>query len=547
VKIGLAQLNLTVGDIDGNTAKIVATMADAELAGCDLLITPELAVTGYPPEDLLLRHEFVIQSMQAAQRIAAEAETVTTVIGYAAPTLGAPMTHDAEGRTVLNAAVAVRDGKARHHYAKQLLPNYGVFDEARYFAPGKFSPDGWSGDLFDVADTKVGVLICEDLWRPELADHLAEQGAALLVVLNASPFHHGKVEARRILVQETALRTGCAVAYVNLVGGQDEIVFDGGSLYVDNRGHVLAEMSQFEEYVAFVDTDDPVQHVFPRPIGRIEETYRALTIGLRDYVDKNGFPSVAIGLSGGIDSALTAAIAVDALGPRRVRGITMPGPWSSGGSVLDSFALAAGLEIDCDDVSIKPMYAAAVGALEPLFDGTEPNVAEENLQARLRGLILMAVTNKHGGIVLATGNKSEMAVGYCTLYGDMAGGFAVLKDVPKTVVYELAEFVNRHEERIPWATISKPPSAELAPDQVDSDSLPPYPMLDAILAAYIEDHTPVDEIIESGVGAEDTVRRVVGLVDRNEYKRRQSAPGVKITTRAFGRERRLPITNGWKP
>jgi NAD+ synthase (glutamine-hydrolysing) len=547
VKIGLAQLNFKVGAIDANKVKIVEAMRSAEAADCDLLVFPELAVTGYPPEDLLLRREFVTSSLHATQTIAAASGGMTTVVGYAAPTLGAPLDGDSEGRTAYNAAAVVRDGRVRYNHSKQLLPNYGVFDEARYFARGRFHPDFYSGDLCDVAGEKVGVLICEDLWRPELADHLAAQGADLIVVLNASPFHHGKRDERQRLVQETALRTNCTIAYVNLVGGQDELVFDGGSMCVDNRGHVIAEMGQFIEGVVYVDTHAPAQNAARPPISHVEEVYEALVLGLSDYVEKNGFPSVVVGLSGGIDSALTATIAADALGIDRVLGITMPSMWSSEGSVNDSLDLAARLEIECVVVPIGEMYDVSMGALDQMFDGTEPNVAEENLQARLRGLLLMAVTNKHGGIVLATGNKSEMSVGYATLYGDMAGGFAVLKDVPKTGVFELAEWVNRHVERIPWSTIRKPPSAELAPGQADTDTLPPYPMLDAILAAYIEDQTPVAEIIESGIACEETVRRIVGMVDRNEYKRRQAAPGVKITAKAFGRDRRLPITNGWTP
>jgi NAD+ synthase (glutamine-hydrolysing) len=459
----------------------------------------------------------------------------------------------------------LNSGRARGFYRKKLLPNYGVFDEDRYFVAGS-EP----GSLWDINGVVAGVSICEDIWVEDgpAADQ-AQAGADILLNINGSPYHVGKAAEREAMLSARAAAYGLPLVYVNLVGGQDELVFDGQSMVFTQDGSVLYRAAQFEEEMFWVDVPLPeegksgVEAVAVsrgdllegdpepppqahEPFEAEEEIYRALCLGLADYVHKNGFTDAVIGLSGGIDSALTAAIAADALGPANVRGITMPGPYSSPGSVEDSRVLAANLGIRFDEIPIGPPFDGFRQALADVFEGTEPDVTEENLQARVRGTILMALSNKHGGIVLATGNKSELSVGYATLYGDMVGGFAVLKDVFKTTVYRLAEWRNRGGEVIPTSTLEKAPSAELRPDQMDTDSLPPYDVLDPILEAYVEaDRKPVS-IVAAGRDPE-TVQRVVAMVDRNEYKRRQAAPGVRISTKALGRDRRLPITNGFTP
>jgi NAD+ synthase (glutamine-hydrolysing) len=485
------------------------------------------------------------------ERLAAASGRCTTVVGYPRRLDAVEAEHDSRGRTAANAAAVLRDGTMVANYDKVLLPNYAVFDENRYFVAGE-QPDL----LIDVAGIRAGVSVCEDIWRedgPPTAQ--AEAGGRILLNINASPFHHGKALEREQLMRSRAIGTGAPLVYLNLVGGQDELVFDGCSLVIDQRGELLHRSPQFEEDRFLVDvpipgvgnTATPPPPPTVTPLLEPEaEVYRALEVGLRDYVDKNGFSGVVVGLSGGIDSALTAAVAVDALGPDRVIGVTMPSQFSSEGSVTDAELLARNLGITFHEIAIKPPFEALTQALGPVFGDRPFDVAEENIQARIRGLLLMAISNKLGPMVLTTGNKSEMAVGYATLYGDMAGGYSVLKDVLKTEVFRLARWRNRDGEVIPDTSITKPPSAELRPDQKDSDSLPPYDLLDAVLERYVEDDRSVADIVAEGFD-EDVVRRITRLVDRNEYKRRQAAPGVRITTKAFGKDRRLPITNRYLP
>ncbi len=561
IRVAGAQINLVVGDLDGNVERILAAMAWAEDLQADVLLLPELAVTGYPPEDLLLRQRLVEANAQAVYRLASRAGETTTVVGFVDRTQGEPKRDDAGPGRLHNAAALLAGGRLRGVYHKVLLPNYGVFDEDRYFFPGA-APDA----LWDINGVVAGVSICEDIWVAEGPPaRQAEAGADILLNINGSPYHRNKDAEREEMLRERARALALPLVYVNLVGGQDELVFDGGSLVIDARGEILYRSPQFEEDLFWVDVPlseagrsdvratvvshgtllegEPAEppELHP-PLEETEEIYQALCLGLGDYVRKNGFPQVVLGLSGGIDSALVAAIAGDALGPEAVWAVTMPSRYSSEGSVADSGALAANLGIRLSEISIEPPFSGFLETLAEAFAGTEPGVAEENLQARARGAILMALSNKHGGLVLATGNKSEMSVGYSTLYGDMAGGYAVLKDVSKTLVYELARWRNREAEVIPEAIIAKPPSAELRPGQLDTDSLPPYSVLDPILEAYVEKDLALQEIVKLGFNR-GVVERVARMVDGNEYKRRQSAPGVKITPKALGRDRRLPITN----
>lgn len=547
LRVAGAQLNLTVGDLRGNEDRIADAMEWAEREGADVLLLPELAVTGYPPEDLVIRPSFVNANIETVRRLARRSGAMTTLVGFvdhASP--GERAAADAVDRRVANAVAVISDGEIQGIYHKVLLPNYGVFDEDRYFAAGLDSDR-----VFEIAGHTVGVSICEDIWVPDGPPRAqAVAGASILLNVNASPFHRGKAEAREEMLSARARASKVPVVYVNLVGGQDELVFDGASVVIDSNGTLLHRSPQFDEDMFIVDVATgeeagQVGGVTPL-LDPTEEIYRALVTGLRDYCRKNGFADVVIGLSGGIDSALTAAIAADALGGENVWGISMPSRYSSEGSVIDSKALAANFGLRFDVLGMDQIFSAYLDVLGPVFEGTEEGVAEENIQSRIRGALLMAVSNKHGPMVVATGNKSEMAAGYATLYGDMAGGYAVLKDVFKTVVFDLARWRNRNGEMIPQNTIDKPPSAELRPDQKDSDSLPPYEVLDAILERYIEDDMGPDEIISEGFDPE-VVRWTARLVDRNEYKRRQSAPGVKITTKAFGRDRRLPITNHYRP
>ena len=543
MRIAGAQLNLTVGALDSNEERIAGVMDWAEAEGADVLLLPELAVSGYPPEDLVHRLGFVEDNLDVVRRLAASSGNTTTVLGFVDLVKGRADTGDAEPRQVANAAALLQKGEWVGTYHKILLPNYGVFDEARYFLPGVSPELTW-----DVAGVKTGVSICEDIWLatgPPFQQ--ARAGARVLLNINGSPYHHGKAVERELMLSDRAREAGVPVVYLNLVGGQDELVFDGASLIIDRNGEVLHRSPQFQEdrFVYDLDLDQPRPgHISPL-LAHEEEIYRALETGLGDYVRKNGFSQVVIGISGGIDSALTATIAADALGSGSVWGVSMPSRFSSDHSKADAADLAARLGIRYLEIPMDQIFADYLKALAPVFGDSEFGVAEENIQARIRGAILMAISNKLGPMVLATGNKSEMAVGYATLYGDMVGGYSALKDVFKTTVYRLADWRNQQSEVIPSSTIKKPPSAELRPNQKDSDSLPPYEELDPILALYIEEDQSIEDIIAAG-NDPAVVRRVVRMVDRNEYKRRQAAPGVRITTKAFGRDRRLPITNGYR-
>jgi NAD+ synthase (glutamine-hydrolysing) len=574
LRIALAQINAVVGDLPGNRDKIVETIRCAEQLGAELVAFPELALPGYPPEDLLLKPSFIRDNLEALDAIAAATGDIVAIVGCV----------DRQD-DIFNAAAVLYRGRVVHLYHKQFLPTYGVFDEDRYFCPGHEAP------VFRLGEALLGVNICEDIWYavgPTNAQALA--GAEVIININASPFAEQKPAFRKKMLATRAADNNAIVAYVNMVGGQDELVFDGSSLVFDSSGELIAQGRAFEDDLLVVDLDvagvfrerlhDPrrrkghlrreadldadVIHidserrrVFERPplparpplrdLDSAEETYRALVLGTRDYVCKTGFRRVVLGLSGGVDSSLVAVIAADALGPENVFGVSMPSRYSSQGSKDDAAELAEALGIRYETVPIEQPFTAMLDTLEPIFRGREPDIAEENLQARMRGQILMAISNKFGSLVLTTGNKSEMAVGYATLYGDMAGGFAVIKDVLKTRVYELCRYRNSVGPRpvIPEAVLTKPPSAELRPDQVDQDSLPPYDVLDAILIAYVEEDRSLDEIVRMGF-PKDLVRRVVGMVDHNEYKRRQAPPGVKVSARAFGRDRRLPITNRYR-
>lgn len=587
LRLALAQIDVTVGDLAGNVARILDAARVAKAKGATVVCAPELAITGYPPEDLLLKPGFVSDNLRALDdlaRASAELSGLTIITGFVD-----------RAEDLYNAAAVIRDGSVVGVYHKQYLPNYGVFDEDRYFAPGRETP------LFVIDGALVGVSVCEDIWYPNGSPTAqAYSGAEVLLNISASPFYAGKQAARERMLSTRASDTGCIVAYLNLVGGQDELVFDGASVVFDGRGELIARAKAFAEDLLLVDLD--VEEVFrtrlhdPRrrkdrdafaqptatptavstatapirhapdvsvhdaavpPLGtpgriepfpdRLEEVYSALTLGVGDYVRKGGFHDALVALSGGIDSALTAAIAVDALGAEHVGGVSLPSRYSSEGSRDDARALAENLGIRFLTMPIEGMFAAALDALaEPLrtFPPTDSTVTEENMQARIRGALMMALSNRSGAILLTTGNKSEMAVGYATLYGDMAGGFSVLKDVFKTLVYDLSRWRNERAGRevIPWATIEKPPSAELRPGQQDTDSLPPYAVLDPILRAYVEEDRSFEGITQLGFDP-DVVRQVMRLVDHSEYKRRQAPPGVKITRRAFGRDRRLPMTN----
>ena len=565
MRIAGAQINLRVGDLDYNEARLLEVMRWAESREADVLLLPELAIPGYPPEDLVMRRGFVDANLAVLERLAGESGDTVTVVGFVDRSDGSrPGKADAVSRHVANAVALLHRGRVRGTYHKVLLPNYGVFDEDRYFAAGS-SP----GSVWDIGGVTVGVSICEDIWVPDgPASRQAADGAQVLLNVNGSPFQISKEAQRARHIRREASASRVPVVYLNLVGGQDELVFDGGSMVVDRHGSLQYRAPSFEESLFVVDVEPgeaarratdpavvrteplarPSANLCPPPtpaMDRVEEIYRALTLGLGDYVRKNGFSRVVVGLSGGIDSALTAVIAADALGSGAVRGVTMPSKFSSDGSVGDSEELARRLGIRFDRIAIADLFAEFEAALDPMFVGTDFGVAEENLQPRIRGTLLMAISNKGGEMVMATGNKSEMAVGYATLYGDMAGGYAVLKDVFKTRVYELARWRNRRGAVIPEEILRKPPSAELRPGQFDTDSLPPYEVLDPVLSAYIEEDRSVDDIVASGYDR-GLVTRVAAMVDRNEYKRRQAPPGVKITAKAFGRDRRLPITNGWR-
>ncbi|MDQ1439452.1 MAG: hypothetical protein QOK43_3081 [Acidimicrobiaceae bacterium] len=560
VRVAACQLNTVVGDLEGNVSRILDGLEQAEEAGADVALFPELAITGYPPEDLLLKPGFVADNLEALDKVAARTGRCAAVVGYVD-----------QRRDLLNSAAVCANGNVVGRYHKRLLPNYAVFDEQRYFAPGTEPLT-----LFRIAGVRCGITICEDIWSPDgpMSDQAAG-GAELVLNINASPYYAGRLAERERMLATRAADASCALVYVNQVGGQDELVFDGASLVLDADGHVLASAPQFAEHVMVVDIEVrptfrkrlldprgratapalPVLDVTPAPnanedrrspgvlpaLDPLDEVYQALVLGTRDYVRKNGFTDVVIGLSGGIDSSLVAVIAVDALGAEHVHGVSMPSRYSSEGSKDDARILAESLGIDYRTIAIEPAHAALTSMLAESFAGRGEDVAEENLQSRIRGITLMALNNKLGWLVLTTGNKSEMAVGYFTLYGDTAGGFAVIKDVPKTLVFELA----RRCGRIPDEVITKPPSAELRPDQRDDQSLPPYEVLDPILEAYVEDDVTAGELIDAGHDPE-LVRRIVRLVDLAEHKRRQSPPGVRVTPKAFGKDRRVPITNRYR-
>ncbi len=529
----MAQINPLVGDIEHNTQIVLdyAWRAHREMQA-HLVVFPELCLIGYPPEDLLLRPSLHARIARALARLQAELPPLAVVVGYpkAAP------------QGLLNMAGIIVDGAIQLEYAKQMLPNYQVFDEKRYFVSGTDMP------VLDWAGQRLALTICEDIWHPGPALAASAAGASLLINLNASPFHRGKPAERAAILAQRCVDTGLPVLYVNQVGGQDELVFDGGSMAVDAQGQVQVRAAAYEEALTRVafEPDGALGGDELEPVlDDLASVYQALVLGVRDYVGKNRFPSVVLGLSGGIDSALTLAIAVDALGPQRVAAVMMPFRYTSALSQDDAAEQARRMGVSYQSIDIEPIFNAFSAALSPAFAGAAADKTEENLQARSRGVILMALSNKTGSLVLTTGNKSEMSVGYATLYGDMAGGLDVLKDVPKTLVFALAEYRNRLNEVIPVSVITRPPSAELAPDQKDEDSLPPYPVLDAILALYVEADQSAEAIIAQGFAA-DLVYKVLRMVDVNEYKRRQAAIGIRITQRGFGRDRRYPITNGWK-
>ena len=544
VRVGLAQVNPTVGDLVGNVALILREYATAAGAGCDIVAFPELSITGYPPEDLVLKPGFLADNMRALNTVVEATGNCMAVVGFVDSV--AVQVEGGEERILFNAAAVAQNGKILGVYRKQLLPNYSVFDEERYFTPGPSIQD-----IFSCNGIPFAVSICEDLWVGDPTEQQAQQGAKLCISINGSPFHRNKPTQRDELVSSRAQSNGVVVAYVNQIGGQDELVFDGGSLVADAHGVIQARASSFSEDLIVCDisaSGDVVcvsaQSEANTASSELERVHAALVLGTRDYVKKNGFTDVVIGLSGGIDSALVAAIAVEALGAEHVHGVSMPSRYSSDGSKDDALVLAQNLNIACQSVPIEPAFAAYLSMLEESFAGKAEDLTEENLQSRVRGMILMALSNKHGWMVLTTGNKSELAVGYFTLYGDSVGGFAIIKDVLKTTVYELCEWINERAGKslIPRATIDKAPSAELRPDQRDDQSLPAYEVLDAILEMYVEFDLTASDIIARGYD-EVLVRRIARLVDMNEYKRRQCPPGVRVSTKAFGKDRRLPITN----
>lgn len=531
LKLALAQCNLTVGDLEANRDRILAAIADARRAGAHLVAFPELAITGYPPEDLVLRPSFVADNLATLESIAPAATGLKVVVGFV----------DHRDGALFNAAAVLADGAVEAVYHKHVLPNYGVFDEQRYFRPGHGIV------LTEVNGTPLGITVCEDLWSPE-GPHAASAaaGAEVILVINGSPYHRGKGRQRQELLATRARECGSAFAYVNIVGGQDELVFDGQSRVVAADGTLVARAAQFAEELLVVDLPPGTPQRMAREMPDAEEAYTALVLGVADYLGKNGFSGACIGLSGGIDSSLTAAIAADALGPDNVLGVPMPSTFTSTESTDYAEALAANLGIATLTLPIGRPYEALAATLDPILGGRPPGLTEENLQARIRGTLLMAISNQTHRMVLTTGNKSEMSTGYATLYGDMAGGLAVLKDVPKTLVYELCRWRNTRGPAIPEGVLTRPPTAELRANQLDADSLPPYEILDPILEAYVEGDASPEEIVAQGF-PEETVARVVALVDRAEYKRRQAPPGVKITERAFGRDRRPPITNRYRP
>ncbi len=570
LRLGLAQINCTVGDIDGNVKKIIDRLKQAKRLSVDLAVFPELSITGYPPEDLLLKKSFIEKNRAGLKEVSSSCRGLAAVVGFV----------DNRPR-VANAAAIIHDGRVVDVYHKILLPNYGVFDEKRYFEPGSRAP------VYVLGGVRIGVNICEDIWTREGPTGVQARrgGAKVIININASPYHAAKWRMRQKMLSDRARENGVMVAYTNMVGGQDELVFDGHSLIIDERGNVLARGLQFaEDFIVFdlpinaerstrtgrakfrktpvgrsplsVDTiilrksdlqraRRPVPARSTEPLGLLEEIHTALVLGVRDYFRKNGFSRALVGLSGGIDSAYTAVVAADALGKENVMAVFMPSPYTSRESEEDASDLARRLGVRLARLPIHAVFEAYLKTLSGEFEGRKPDIAEENLQARIRGNLLMALSNKFGWLVLTTGNKSEMSVGYATLYGDMAGGFAVIKDVPKTLVYRLARWRNTVKETLPERLFTKPPTAELRPNQKDEDSLPPYDVLDPILLAYVEEDKGFDEIALLGYDKK-VIRKVMDLVDSSEYKRRQAPIGIKITPRAFGRDRRMPVTNRFK-
>jgi NAD+ synthase (glutamine-hydrolysing) len=552
MRIALAQINPTVGAIDANAAKVTEWIGRARDEGAELVIFPELCIPGYPAEDLYLKRHFLAANQRAVEELAREATGITALVGFAEP-----VAEPTDSRRAHNSTAVLADGAVRAVYRKNRLPNYSVFDEQRYFVPGTETVS------VAVGGEEVGMTICEDVWLPGgPAQAEAEAGARLIANPSGSPYHRGKGRERETMFCERSRAYDAYFAFCNLVGGQDELVFDGQSLVTAPDGSVIARAAQFEEELLVCEIPPAEPGPLAQPLGDLDEVYGALTLGLRDYVEKNGFKHVGVALSGGIDSALVAMLAADAVGPERLSCVVMPSPHSSSDTQQDARDIAANLGCELLEIAIEPMMAGYADALAGLMGPreepaagedevprdparpSEPDLAAENIQARIRGNLMMALSNRHGWLVLTTGNKSEMSVGYATLYGDMAGGFAVIKDVPKGLVYELVERRNQRagRELVPASVIERPPSAELRPDQLDEDSLPPYDLLDRILESYVERDEGREELIAAGMPAE-TVDEVIRLVDRSEYKRRQAAPGIRITPRAFGKDRRLPITN----
>lgn len=540
VKIALGQINPTVGDFSGNAAKIIQFALQARNAGAGLILFPELAISGYPPRDLVESPSFVARCRTTLERIAAEAAGIAVICGTVTPA------EADSGKKVMNSAALLREGRIDFIQSKMLLPTYDVFDEMRNFAPAT------SQQLFSICGNQIALTICEDAWNDKRfwnrrlygidpVEELVKAGGNFVLNISASPFWLGKRELRRDMLASIARNQKVPVAMVNQVGGNDSLVFDGSSLVIAPDGQVIAQGKSFEEDLIYFDSEKLTGDMHPQVEGEEASAYEALVLGTRDYVYKCGFQRAIIGLSGGIDSALTASIAVDALGSENVIGVGMPGPYSSQGSIDDARELANNLEIRFELLSINAIYQAACQTLAPVFTGLPPDVTEENIQSRARGLLLMAMSNKFGALVLSTGNKSELAVGYCTLYGDMVGGLAVISDVPKTLVYQLSAYVNSRRKVIPEATIKKPPSAELRADQKDSDSLPPYDVLDPILEDFVEESYSAEQIARVHNFDPDLVRRVIRMVERSEYKRQQAAPGIKISAKAFGYGRRFPI------
>ncbi len=543
MRVGLGQINATVGDLAGNTEKMRRICAEAALSDVELLVFPELAICGYPPEDLLYQKQFLQDNHLAIEKLAAQCPGMTVVVGFA----------EESQKDTYNSAAVLKNGQISKVYRKSMLPNFSVFDERRYFQPGK------QPMIADVAGLRIGLTICYDMWDIKwLREFLSNVGPIQMIInISASPFHMGKIEKREELVSQCAREFGCAVGYCNLVGGQDELVFDGRSMFADSTGIIVAKAKAFDEDLLIAEViagDDgtvqveSTQRITTQPVSSIDEAYQALVLGTKDYVQKNGFNKVLLGLSGGIDSSVTAAIAVAAVGAENVICITMPSKFNRPETVSDAQKLAENLGVELLTIPIGQVLDQFNNTLDKVPGWDNKGIAFENLQARIRGTVLMSLSNQFGALVLTTGNKSETSVGYATLYGDMAGGFAVIKDVPKTMVYELAKHINKMAGRqvIPSAVMTRPPSAELKPNQKDSDSLPDYDMLDKVLKGYVEEDKSPQQLIESGL-PQDVVRKVVRMIDKSEYKRRQSPPGVKITPKAFGRDRRLPIINRYNP